>query len=121
MAVLDSNTTLRMEESGKSKNNYPCTLCGKVYVRKSDFAIHFRTHTGERPFTCSVCAKSFAKNSHLTRHVKTHTGEKPYACGLCPKRYARAGASRAHIVRVCVTACAWPPPRATCNACGVAP
>lgn len=49
-----------------------CGFCGQIVKFMSQFLIHQRTHTGERPFKCPECGKGFSKNSNLNLHLKTH-------------------------------------------------
>lgn len=49
-----------------------CGVCGQIVKFMSQFLIHQRIHTGERPFKCSECGKGFSKNSNLNLHLKTH-------------------------------------------------
>lgn len=49
-----------------------CGFCGQIVKFMSQFLIHQRIHTGERPFKCPECDKGFSKNSNLNLHLKTH-------------------------------------------------
>lgn len=65
-----SRPTPRHESAG-----VVCEYCGKVCSRPSNYVVHLRTHTGERPFQCPVegCGKDFAVRSNLNRHLRaTH-------------------------------------------------
>lgn len=53
-------------------HEYVCTQCNKRFARPSHLEIHFRTHTGERPFRCCICSKSFSQASNLQRHMRSH-------------------------------------------------
>lgn len=51
---------------------YKCPHCDKQMPSASQYTVHLRTHTNERPFPCKVCSKRFKENGKLKRHMKTH-------------------------------------------------
>lgn len=73
-----------------------CSICKKGFRYKSQFYIHWRTHTGERPFKCEACSGAFLQPSDLRVHQRIHTGEKPYSCELCPKTFTHNSTLRSH-------------------------
>ncbi|XP_056868886.1 zinc finger protein 708-like isoform X1 [Takifugu flavidus] len=85
-----------------------CDLCGKEFRCKSQLAIHFQTHTGERPHLCDICGRKFARHHQLTRHkVLVHANkgggggdgvlpDVPFACHVCGKRLKSEALLAAH-------------------------
>src|SRR3569832_1279122 len=53
-----------------------CPTCGVILYRHN-FAVHYRTHTGDLPFQCEFCTKRFRNSSSLKvcghTHTQTHT------------------------------------------------
>jgi uncharacterized Zn-finger protein len=61
---------------GSPKKRTVCPVCNKLFLRQSELDIHYRSHTGEKPFKCTIegCTKRFSVNSNRRRHErKVHT------------------------------------------------
>nr|XP_034963886.1 zinc finger protein 208-like [Zootoca vivipara] len=80
----------------KGKRRRMCPACGKIFKFKSDLNKHFRTHTGEKPYTCKECGKGFSNSGNLKKHMLLHTGEKPYKCMECGKSFTQSGSLTIH-------------------------
>ena len=58
--VDKSNEALKLKamisKMGNPKQNNPneCVLCRRVLSSKSALQVHYRVHTGERPFMCKI-------------------------------------------------------------------
>uniref|UniRef100_A0A3Q0QXG5 C2H2-type domain-containing protein n=1 Tax=Amphilophus citrinellus TaxID=61819 RepID=A0A3Q0QXG5_AMPCI len=66
-----------------------CGYCGRTFKFLSQFVIHQRIHTGERPFKCPECGKGFSKNSNLNLHLKTHRKSNKYQkCPYCKIKFS---------------------------------
>ncbi|XP_077455617.1 uncharacterized protein LOC144073555 [Stigmatopora argus] len=55
-----------------SKTFLQCAICNRTYKFMSQYIVHQRVHTGERPFKCPECKRGFSKKSNLNLHLKTH-------------------------------------------------
>ncbi|XP_037130103.1 uncharacterized protein si:dkeyp-84f3.9 isoform X2 [Syngnathus acus] len=55
-----------------SRTLLTCAICSRTYKFMSQYIIHQRVHTGERPFECPECKRGFSKKSNLNLHLKTH-------------------------------------------------
>ena len=52
-------------------NLKPCSLCAYKASSNKDLEVHYRSHTGEKPFECSVCGYKCSIKQNARRHVLT--------------------------------------------------
>ncbi|XP_072270269.1 sal-like protein 4 isoform X2 [Pyxicephalus adspersus] len=77
-----------------------CTICHRVLSCPSALKMHYRTHTGERPFKCKVCGRAFSTKSNLKTHYSVHranTPQKMHSCPICQKKFTNAVVLQQHI------------------------
>lgn len=67
----------------RSQNGNCCSVCSRVFERKSSLEIHTRSHTGEQPFKCphAGCDKSFSVRSNMVRHGRSKHKEQILSTG----------------------------------------
>ncbi|XP_050749953.1 zinc finger protein 91-like [Gymnogyps californianus] len=61
---------------------YKCQHCNYATAVHSDFKLHLKVHTDERPFVCKECSKTFKTSNHLQKHSLTHV-KNGYEFGRC--------------------------------------
>ncbi|XP_073819529.1 uncharacterized protein [Musca autumnalis] len=69
---------------------FKCDHCDRRFYRMYDVQMHNLSHTGERPFKCTVCEKAFRRSGKLKIHMRTHTNERPYKCTECEKAFKQS-------------------------------
>ncbi|GFS42765.1 zinc finger protein 85 [Nephila pilipes] len=49
-----------------------CHICGKNYTWPHDLKIHYRVHTGEKPYKCELCDSRFSQSGAVQIHKNRH-------------------------------------------------
>jgi len=81
----------------KNRTPYKCALFHKAFPTSFTLEIHFRVHTGERPFQFGVCKQRFKSKNEVTRHSKVHSDGRPFSCLFCEKSFKRMAYLNLHI------------------------
>lgn len=68
---------------------FACSICSKVFPRRSSLKRHLSLHGDLKPFPCHLCGRAFNRKEHLSRHTLSHTGGRPFNCDICSKPFTR--------------------------------
>ncbi|XP_026080627.1 sal-like protein 3 [Carassius auratus] len=78
-----------------------CVICHRVLSCQSALKMHYRIHTGERPFKCKVCRRAFTTKGNLKTHIGVHRAKPPlriqHSCPICQKKFTNAVVLQQHI------------------------
>ncbi|NP_001165537.1 spalt-like transcription factor 4 S homeolog [Xenopus laevis] len=88
-----------LDKNGSETNE--CLICHRVLSCPSSLKMHYRTHTGERPFKCKICGRAFSTKSNLKTHYGVHRANTPlklqHSCPICQKKFTNAVVLQQHI------------------------
>ncbi|ELU11409.1 hypothetical protein CAPTEDRAFT_105408, partial [Capitella teleta] len=78
-----------------------CAICHRILSCKSALQMHYRTHTGERPFRCKICGRAFTTKGNLKTHMGVHRAKPPlrmmHQCPVCHKQFTNSLVLQQHI------------------------
>ncbi|XP_034058498.1 sal-like protein 4 isoform X1 [Gymnodraco acuticeps] len=111
---MNSNSLIGEQSSGTAKlqqmvdglekrTNDPneCVICHRVLSCQSSLKMHYRTHTGERPYKCKICGRAFSTKGNLKAHYGVHRANSPlkmqHSCPICQKKFTNAVVLQQHI------------------------
>lgn len=111
---VNSNSVLGENASGTAKlqqmvdglekrTNDPneCLICHRILSCQSSLKMHYRTHTGERPYKCKICGRAFSTKGNLKAHYGVHRANTPlkmqHSCPICQKKFTNAVVLQQHI------------------------
>ncbi|XP_049642009.1 sal-like protein 1 [Suncus etruscus] len=85
----------------KASDPNECIICHRVLSCQSALKMHYRTHTGERPFKCKICGRAFTTKGNLKTHYSVHRAMPPlrvqHSCPICQKKFTNAVVLQQHI------------------------
>lgn len=103
---MDTSETTKLQQlveniDKKSTDSNECMICHRVLSCQSALKMHYRTHTGERPFKCKICGRAFTTKGNLKTHYSIHCAMPPlkvqHSCPICQEKYTNAMALQQHI------------------------
>uniref|UniRef100_A0A3Q3KLQ0 Sal-like protein 1 n=1 Tax=Mastacembelus armatus TaxID=205130 RepID=A0A3Q3KLQ0_9TELE len=78
-----------------------CVICHRILSCQSALKMHYRIHTGERPFKCKICGRAFTTKGNLKTHFGVHRSKPPlrvqHSCPICQKKFTNAVVLQQHI------------------------
>ncbi|KAF2362084.1 Zinc finger C2H2-type, partial [Trinorchestia longiramus] len=104
--VQKASETMKLEQlvnniENKLTDPNQCVICHRVLSCKSALQMHYRIHTGERPYKCKICCRTFTTKGNLKTHMSVHRARPPmrmiHQCPVCHKRYNNAMILQQHI------------------------
>uniref|UniRef100_A0A8C5HS40 Homeotic protein spalt-major n=1 Tax=Gouania willdenowi TaxID=441366 RepID=A0A8C5HS40_GOUWI len=94
----------QMVDGLEKRTNDPneCVICHRVLSCQSSLKMHYRTHTGERPYKCKICGRAFSTKGNLKAHYGVHRKantplKMQHACPICQKKFTNAVVLQQHI------------------------
>ena len=100
------NETAKLESlvdklDSKLSDPNECIICHKVLSCKSALQMHYRIHTGQRPYKCKICKRTFTTKGNLKTHMSVHRTKPPMRsfpqCPVCHKKYSNPAVLQQHI------------------------
>ncbi|XP_063697531.1 homeotic protein spalt-major [Culicoides brevitarsis] len=101
-----SSETSKLQElvdniDNKTTEPNQCLVCKKVLSCRSALQMHYRVHTGERPFRCKICGRSFTTKGNLKTHMSVHRIKPPmrtlHQCPVCHQKFSNIFVLQQHI------------------------
>ncbi|XP_061908481.1 sal-like protein 4 isoform X1 [Entelurus aequoreus] len=93
----------QMVDGLEKRTNDPneCVICHRILSCQSSLKMHYRTHTGERPYKCKICGRAFSTKGNLKAHYGVHRASTPlkmqHSCPICQKKFTNAVVLQQHI------------------------
>ncbi|XP_067112137.1 sal-like protein 3b [Osmerus mordax] len=101
METSETSKLQKLVENIDKTDANQCVLCHRILSCQSALKMHYRVHTGERPFRCKVCGRTFTTKGNLKTHIGVHRASPPlrmqHSCPICQKKFTNAVVLQQHI------------------------
>ncbi|CAF1410320.1 unnamed protein product [Adineta steineri] len=93
----------QLERTTNKSDSNECVVCKRILSCQSALKMHYRTHTGERPFRCRICSRAFSTKGNLKTHMNVHrltddnNSIKSNRCSICQKQLNNIEQLRSHL------------------------
>ncbi|XP_070983065.1 sal-like protein 1 [Oncorhynchus clarkii lewisi] len=103
---MQTSETLKLQQlveniDKKVTDPNECVICNRILSCQSALKMHYRTHTGERPFRCKVCRRAFSTKGNLKTHHAVHRTTPPlrvhHSCPICQRKFTNTVVLQQHI------------------------
>ena len=96
-----SNQLRNKHQNLAHTKRFSCDQCDMVFSEKSRLQVHYRIHSGERPYVCEDCGFSCTQKDNLRihkefKHPKTGKQEKRFKCNICSTTFLTQGNLKRH-------------------------
>lgn len=80
---------------------FPCDQCNKIFSEKTRLQIHYRIHSGDRPYVCEDCGFSCSQKDNLRihkefKHPSAGSQVKKFTCNVCSASFLTSGNLKRH-------------------------
>lgn len=88
---------IQVKHTADRGKSLQCDKCEKTFVAAHRLKIHYRSHTGERPYPCKLCEKAFTCVELLNVHMTNkHINARKFKCSQCPRAFNVKGKLKDH-------------------------
>ena len=92
---------LTARQASRQLDANQCAVCLRTLSCRSALLMHYRTHTGERPFRCRLCRRAFTTKGNLKTHMGVHRAKPPvrvvHVCPVCRKQFSNVVVLQQHV------------------------
>lgn len=95
---FDNVEQVKRHEVNCTERRFECYVCrlSCSHWHWNRLIVHFRQHTGEKPFECKCCKKAFFCKRMLDHHMKYHPSEILMKCSFCKREFPTSCEAKDH-------------------------
>ena len=59
----------------KTSKTLKCSLCDYICSRNGNLQVHYKIHSGDKPYKCDICDFRCSIKRNLQRHQRKHSND----------------------------------------------